>query len=211
MPTDRIHSRGTRRAGFPILAVLLAAICIFAAGCHPKGPTAEWTFDDYYQAGLEAYRNRDDKKAEQLFQVAIQKDSLIASAHYYLAVIYAERGDNDLAVTGFLKAIELEPNFPEAYYNLGTLHIKRGEVVLAAQTLEKSISLRPDYAPAYVNLGKAYFLSNLPEMAGAAFEEALTRDPENRPALQNLVALARAAGNREAEEQYQKRLGALTN
>jgi Tfp pilus assembly protein PilF len=190
------------------IAVMTAALLSVAIGCGGRVSTADWSASDFHQAGIEALRAGDDGVAETYFKQALQKEARNPATHYYLAVIYAEKGKEEIALVGFQRAIELEPNFPEAYYNLGTLYLNRGEAVSSIQHLERAIYYRPDYTEAFVNLGKAYFLARLPAMAGAAFEEALRLDPKNRPALENLSTLARAAGKTDLEAEYRKRLDA---
>lgn len=187
-----------------------SAVFLFTVvGCGGRISTADWSASDFHRAGVEALEAGDDNKAELYFKQALQKDARNPDTHYFLAVIYAQKGKEEIALVGFRRAIELEPNFPEAYYNLGTLCLQRGDAVAAIEHLERAIYYRPDSCEAFVNLGKAYFLSRLPAMAGAAFEEALRLDPDNRAALENLATLARAAGKPDIEAEYRKRLDAF--
>jgi tetratricopeptide (TPR) repeat protein len=207
-------SRGTRFPvpPFSLLTALLLSATLFSAGCRRPGvpPRVDTpTFQEYYSAGLDAWRLHDDQTARECFLQAAELKPDDAPTQYYLAILYAENGKEADAIAAFERSITLDPSFPQAYYNLGTLRLNRQEAAAAAPLLEHAIALDPEFTPAYVNLGKAYFLNGLPDLAEASFQEALRRDPENQAALENLAYLAHATGDAKTELHYREQLEAL--
>ena len=180
-----------------------ALVCVGGCAALPTRD-ADPPFAECYASGLTAFAEGRTVEAERLFKLALKANPFHAYSHYYLGVLYAGREEDDLAIVGFERALELEPALPEALHNLGTLWAKRGQNVKAIRLLEAAIEGDPDCAASYVNLGKAYYQIGLLEMAGAAFEEALARDAENPVALENLALLAAAAGDEKAAEGYRQ-------
>ena len=69
---------------------------------------------------------------------------------------YGERGEYDLAIKDFTKAIELKPDYAFAYNNRGAVYRSKGDHDLAIEDCNKAIRLKSDYAEAYSNRGAAY-------------------------------------------------------
>lgn len=205
--------RGARADGrlrLPLLAsIVLGGACILVCACSTTSPpVAAGTFEQYYQAALQAQDSGDNERAKMFFELAIRKNPNHPYPHYYLGVLYSQAGELELALVAFERAVKLEPSFFEAYYNMGTIQLKRRELVEAVKLLERALAINPDFVPCYNNLGKAYYLAGIPELAGAAYEEALARDPHNVVALENLILLARAGDNSELAQRYEAQLGA---
>ena len=69
---------------------------------------------------------------------------------------YGEKGEVDLAIKDFTKAIELKPDYAFAYNNRGAVYRTKGEHDLAIKDCNKAIQLKSDYAEPYSNRGSAY-------------------------------------------------------
>ena len=69
---------------------------------------------------------------------------------------YGEKGEYDLAIKDFTKAIELKPDYAIAYNNRGAVYRSKGEHDLAIEDCNKAIQLKSDYAEPYSNRGSAY-------------------------------------------------------
>ena len=69
---------------------------------------------------------------------------------------YGEKGEHDLAIKDFTKAIELKPDYAIAYNNRGAVYRDKGEHDQAIEDCSKAIQLKPDYAEPYSNRGAAY-------------------------------------------------------
>ncbi len=69
---------------------------------------------------------------------------------------YGEKGEYDLAIKYFTKAIELKRDYAFAYNNRGAVYQSKGEHDLAIEDCNKAIQLKSDYAEPYSNRGSAY-------------------------------------------------------
>ena len=69
---------------------------------------------------------------------------------------YGEKGEYDLAIEDFTKAIELKPDYEIAYNNRGAVYRAKGEHDLAIKDCNEAIQLKQDYAEPYSNRGAAY-------------------------------------------------------
>ena len=69
---------------------------------------------------------------------------------------YGEKGEYDLAIKYFTKAIELKPDYAIAYNNRAAVYRSKGKHDLAIEDCDKAIQLNPDYAEPYSNRGAAY-------------------------------------------------------
>ena len=73
-----------------------------------------------------------------------------------LGIDYGEKGEYDLAIKYFTKAIELKPDYALAYNNRGAVYRSKGEHDLAIEDCNEAIRLKHDYAEPYSNRGAAY-------------------------------------------------------
>ena len=69
---------------------------------------------------------------------------------------YGEKGEYDLAIKDFTKAIELKPDYAIAYNNRAAVYRSKGKHDLAIEDCNKAIQLKSDYAEPYSNRGAAY-------------------------------------------------------
>ena len=67
-----------------------------------------------------------------------------------------ERGECDLAISDYSRAIELDPNFAEAYNNRAYTYMVQHNYAAALPDLDKAIELRPGYVNALMNRGDIY-------------------------------------------------------
>jgi tetratricopeptide (TPR) repeat protein len=103
--------------------------------------------------------------------------SIKANAHYNLGLIYAERGDFNLAQINFLNAVDLNPDFAEAHANLGTLYDGLRRYPEALNQYEIAIYLDPENPVYHFNLGLVYAKINRLLEATLYFKKALEIDP----------------------------------
>ena len=73
-----------------------------------------------------------------------------------LGIDYGEKGEYDLAIKYFTKAIKLKPDYALAYNNRGAVYRSKGEHDLAIEDCNEAIRLKHDYAEPYSNRGAAY-------------------------------------------------------
>jgi tetratricopeptide (TPR) repeat protein len=90
----------------------------------------------------EAYRlaKRYDE-AEAAYRLAQAKNPRFEDAHYGLGQVAAERGDHQLAITHFRRAVELFPQFQKAHHALGKSLAILGRDTEAAESFHKAIAV----------------------------------------------------------------------
>jgi tetratricopeptide (TPR) repeat protein len=69
---------------------------------------------------------------------------------------YLNKGQYDLAMADFNKAIEIDPKFAKAYNNRGDAYEKKGQYDLAIADFTKAIEVDPKFAFGYAFRGFAY-------------------------------------------------------
>ncbi len=93
-------------------------------------------------------------------------------------IAYGEKGEHDLAIKDFTKAIQLKPDYAFAYNNRGAVHRYKGEHDQAIEDCSKAIQLKPDYAEPYSNRGAAYRNKGNYERAIKDYDMAIKLKPD---------------------------------
>ena len=93
-------------------------------------------------------------------------------------IAYGEKGEFDLAIEDFTKAIELKPDYAIAYNNRGSVYRSKGEHDLAIEDCNKAIQLKSDYAEPYSNRGAAYRNKGNYERAIRDYDMAIKLKPD---------------------------------
>ena len=86
------------------------------------------------------------------------KDSKNAGAYYNQGVARLEKGEHDLAISDFTKAIEMRPGFALAHFYRGRAYFRKGEHDQAISDLNKAIEIDPRLAVAYGERAVIYFI-----------------------------------------------------
>ena len=119
-------------------------------------PTANLQAYDFYLRGRQYMYQRsksDNLLATQMFQRAIELDSLFADGYIFLGYSYAQRSDwgfdmdpkwLDEAERAIRKGIQLDETNPWGYGHLADVYLMRGKPKEAIEALEKALKLRPD-------------------------------------------------------------------
>ena len=100
--------------------------------------------------------------------------------------IYSSKGQIDLAIKDYNKAIELKPNDASLYYNRGLAYNKKGKVDLAIKDFDKAIELSLNDADVYNNRGDAYGTKGEFDKAFTDFRKAIELKPDCASAYYNL-------------------------
>lgn len=79
--------------------------------------------------------------AKSAYEIALQIEPNLATAHFNLGIALKEKGRLKEAIASYRQAIELNPNYAEAYQNLGVALLKAGSVVESLDTFRQAISL----------------------------------------------------------------------
>lgn len=112
-------------------------------------------------------------KALSVFNDVLEKDENNITAHFYLALIYLERGQLDRALFHAQQAELLNPKEPNLHLNLGCIYHQMGKVDLEIKHYKKELALNPDPAEALFNLGQTYFERHRWKTAIKYFEKCL--------------------------------------
>lgn len=113
---------------------------------------------------------RSTEPAVREYREAIRLDSKFLPAKVNLAMLYAERGEPDLAEREFRNAISVEPDNGELHYSLGLLLAERNRLKDAINSLQRAAELLPDGHRVHYNLGTALKMDNREEEARKALE-----------------------------------------
>lgn len=113
----------------------------------------------------EAYADRNDPRAEDLFRRATVADP--ANYRYWanLGVYYAERGRSQEAVAALRSAVERNPREASVHDYLGQILQGLGQDEQAATEFEAAIAAEPTFAPAYANLAALALRRGEPDRA----------------------------------------------
>ena len=75
--------------------------------------------------------------------------------YYNRGTAYGKKGEYDLAILDYTKALELNPWFVQAYYNRAGAYGRKGQYELAILDYTKAIEMNPEFSEAYNNRGAA--------------------------------------------------------
>ncbi len=120
------------------------------------------------------------------YQIALESEPRLVSAHMGLARLHEETGNLDLALDALRNALELIPNNPTALTDMGRLRAQRGELAQARAHLEEALAVDPRYRDALNNLGSVLRETGSLEEAADLFEEAIRLHPDFPEAYFNL-------------------------
>ncbi len=139
-----------------ICTVIFSVMLIWtAAGCSSKGPNTEIVSITDARAdrpaavnsngkGVEALRDGDLERAEQLLTEAIRHDIGYAPAHNNLGALYLMTDRFYLAAWEFEYAAKLVPGDPRPRNNLGLVMEEIGRLDSAVEHYESAIIIEPD-------------------------------------------------------------------
>lgn len=96
------------------------------------------------------------------------------------------KGEYDLAIVDYNKAIELNPKSVPAYFNRARAFYFKRDFAGAVESYSKVIELTPDDSLVFYNRGVAYEKMGDLEKAAADYEKAVAHDENNAPAKESL-------------------------
>jgi len=113
-------------------------------------------------------------------RIVVLSDPLTAEEHLALGVAYERKGDFDLAIQEYEKALRKDEAFFQARVNLGNVWLAKKEYGKARAEYRKALSVRPGDPEATNNLAWAAILSGEAREDAAARMEAVLSRPGNR-------------------------------
>ena len=140
----------------------------------------EWLWIQAEHDGTAGWITRDDATPiEKAFERAtneILANPENPSVFINRALLWAEKGELDLAIADYDAAIRLDPGSPTAFNNRGTLWRRKKNTDRAVADFTEAIRLDPLYAAAYNNRGITWRFQDL-DRAIADYSEAIRIDP----------------------------------
>jgi tetratricopeptide (TPR) repeat protein len=128
-------------------------------------------------------------------KIIVLEDPLTAQEHVDLGVAYERKGELDLALREYEKALRKDGKFYRARVNLGNVFLAKKEYGKAREEYLQALELRPGDAEATNNLSWAAIYS------GEGIEEALTR-------MESVVSAPPVSPDAGATRQREARSGA---
>lgn len=220
----------------PEVLLLLAALCLAAAGCSrltfvkPKLERGDYTrvapeynlredpdaqrrvaAMDRVAVAEERLRAGDEAGAEAEARKALALDPGVAGAHTVLALLADRRGDADGAGREYKRAVELAPHRGSTLNNYAAWLCRNGHQAESLSLFSEALR-DPGYdtpAVALGNAGACALEADRPKDAENALRKALELDPENPVALAAMARLSFRNGDYlQARAFSQRRLAA---
>ncbi|MGP0066295.1 MAG: tetratricopeptide repeat protein [Isosphaeraceae bacterium] len=132
--------------------------------------------------------------AEQLYRHILQLDPTHADSWHMLGVIYAQTGNQPIAVEYIARALAERPDWAEAQVNLGNVLREQGKPDEAVRWLRSALRLKPGHLEALNNLGNALKDRGDLDEAIACYRRALELKPDYAKAHYNLGMALRELG-----------------
>ncbi|NLG19517.1 MAG: tetratricopeptide repeat protein [Fibrobacter sp.] len=126
--------------------------------------------------GFLYYFNKQYDRAEELIARLLQESIDDYELHYYLGLVFAASGKNDLANMEFEKTLSIKSSFEEAWRDLCYLHIREKDFDRALSVAERCVAVLPQSAASWRLKAMVY---NTRKEYGAAIEAlgySLARD-----------------------------------
>jgi hypothetical protein len=124
----------------------------------------------------------------------------VAVAHHAAAQFELHRGNTDLAIGHYRRALTFAPEHPGILLNVSYLHLYRSEYTPALEYLERARRVEPQNADVAKLMGWAYYGLNRIEQAVEEWKRAL----KLRPDAEVEQALAKAMRDEEAESNFRE-------
>jgi tetratricopeptide (TPR) repeat protein len=135
-----------------------------------------------YQAGLDAFKKGDLKRALEEFQQEIQKHPNYDYGHFMLGLCYLKQKQYPQAVASLSKAAELDKEKLVYHTNLAQAYTEQKQWQNVVKALEGKVQLRAEpnvSAQAYLLLGVGYLNIKQPEKAAEQLELARKVTPND--------------------------------
>lgn len=143
-----------------LLATALMVMALgFISGCattatSPEAASgADPAAERRYQQALDAIRDGDHPRAEQMLGELIRDYPELDGPRLNLAILYAADDREPEARALVEEVLDHDPEDPVAWHQLGILQRRSGDFAAAAGAYQRALELSPDYGLAHRNLG----------------------------------------------------------
>ncbi|MDO8834478.1 MAG: tetratricopeptide repeat protein, partial [Vicinamibacterales bacterium] len=159
--------------------------------------------DAWFSLGNLYFRERRYRDAIQRFSKALALKPDYDLAVINIAAAYRNLGDDDAALMGFERYLEIDPRDPYVRYQMGEIYMDRGQLDRAETEFRKALEIDDKVAQAKNALGAVAFQRGDLASAESLAQAALATKPDVRLAHYNLALIAEKRGNLPlAEKEY---------
>jgi Tfp pilus assembly protein PilF len=113
---------------------------------------------------------------------------------YNLAVSYRKSGNDNDALAGYERLLQIDTTHYKAMINCGSIYMERGQVQRARELFESAVAVRDGYWNAHLSLAEAYLEEGELDSALRHAERADTLRP-GRKSIGRLLGKIRAHAN----------------
>lgn len=135
-------------------------------------------------------------------RIIVLSDPLSAEEHLDLGVAYERKGELDLAIREYERALRKDGKLVQARINLGNVRMARKEYREAGEEYRKALSLHPGHPEASNNLAWAAIQSGTDlEDAAARMEAVVSKEGNRTPPLLDTLGVLRMRLHRPGAEE----------
>lgn len=163
--------------------------------------------DDRLKTAHQLHQGGKLKEAEALYLELLKEDPRQIDVLHGLAVLYAQSGKYDDALTTLDRAIKIDKALAPLYNSKGNVYLRLKKYNEAIKQYLKAIAYDDQYAVAYNNLGNAYYAQDILDQACNQYKNAIRLMPHYSDAHFNLaILLAKLGEKKEAISHINKAL-----
>lgn len=152
---------------------------------------------DLNEQGVEAIRQRDFPKAEELFQKALAADSGNLTAAFNLSGMLITNKRQQDAITLLTKYIAANQSDAGLYVRRADAHFSLKNLKEATADYEQALKIEPSYSGLAAKLGTVYALAQRTKEAQRVLLIAVEQEPKNAQLLHNLSNIFLVNGDAE--------------
>lgn len=105
--------------------------------------------EQYMQTAAEIYMDTDKiGAAEDILTEVLESGTESLNVFNTLGVLYRKKGDTQIALTHYKKALRVHPDEPYIYYNIGRLYLDMKKTSEAKQYFQKALDKNPEFEEA---------------------------------------------------------------
>ena len=106
-------------------------------------------------------------------RIIVLHDPLTMDEHISLGLSYEQKGENDLAVQEYIKAMKMSDDDFRPFFYAGNVYYKKKEYKLAKKYYNKALKIAPDNGDVHNNLAWVYIDTGKFDDAGMEAEKAV--------------------------------------
>lgn len=192
--------RNACRSTFVILLGVVLAGCVTTGEVEQPETSTKEAARTNVNLGVGYLRQGKEKRALEKLERALEQDSELPAAHYYIALLHEQLGNADKARTHYREALSIDSDDPQAQNMYGAFLCRHGDYEDAAEYFVKAAKNGLYETPhlAWGNAGVCLRRAGESARAEEYFRNALEEEDQYIDALWNLAQL------KYEQEQYLK-------